>query len=136
MNLKYTGTAIGQYIPFVVKSTVVPSSGVFLSQEKSSEGSQGLRGPLEGLDGLEGSDILFKTSDLTWVAYNKYGGWNLYEGPQNTRENTTQALKGAVTDTDRKKDKSPFQHRATAVSYDRPWHNRLTFPEVSCSGFW
>ena len=23
------------------------------------------------------SDILFKTADTTWVAYNKYGGWNV-----------------------------------------------------------
>ena len=26
------------------------------------------------------SEILFKTADLTWVAYNKFGNWNVYRG--------------------------------------------------------
>ncbi|MGZ5398149.1 MAG: N,N-dimethylformamidase beta subunit family domain-containing protein, partial [Mycobacterium sp.] len=28
-----------------------------------------------------GSDVLFQTSDTTWQAYNRYGGYSLYDGP-------------------------------------------------------
>ena len=28
-----------------------------------------------------GSDLLFQTSDTTWQAYNRYGGYSLYDGP-------------------------------------------------------
>lgn len=51
----------------------------------------------------QSSDILFKTSDLTWVAYNKYGGWNVYRG------------NGSYT----------FDSRAYKASYNRPFMNRL-----------
>lgn len=51
-------------------------------------------------------DILFKTSDLTWVAYNKYGGWNVYGG---------QGSKA-------------FSSRALKASYNRPFANRLIYP--------
>jgi hypothetical protein len=47
-----------------------------------------------------GSGLLFKTSDLTWVAYNMYGGWNVY-----TR----------TSDSSRS-----FKSRARTVSYNRP----------------
>ena len=53
-----------------------------------------------------GSDILFKVSDLTWVAYNLYGGWNLYRGGR----------------------QFSFASRAKKVSYDRPFANRLPEP--------
>lgn len=52
------------------------------------------------------SEILFKTSDLTWVAYNKFGGYNLYH-------NTTS---------------KDFSGRAFRASYDRPFLNRLIYP--------
>lgn len=52
------------------------------------------------------SDILFKTSDTTWVAYNLYGGWNIYRG------NGSQL----------------FSSRATMASYNRPFANRLVYP--------
>lgn len=53
-----------------------------------------------------GSDILFKVSDLTWVAYNLYGGWNVYRGGG----------------------KFSFASRAKKVSYDRPFANRSPEP--------
>ncbi|HTN44167.1 MAG TPA: DUF4082 domain-containing protein, partial [Nitrospiria bacterium] len=44
-----------------------------------------------------GSDLLFKTSDTTWQAYNSYGGSSLYDGPNG---------------------------RAYKVSYNRPFNDR------------
>ena len=79
----------GQYIPFVV---AVPKG--------------------------EGRAVLVKTSDLTWVAYNKYGGWNLYEPP-----NASISAKNRMEDREYR-----FLGRSTIASYDRPWHNRLSFP--------
>jgi hypothetical protein len=54
-----------------------------------------------------GSQLLFKTADLTWAAYNKYGNWNLYRG------------------------NGSFHHssRAFKASYNRPWQNRHLPPE-------
>ena len=52
---------------------------------------------------LFGSDILLKTADTTWVAYNSYGGWNLYRGNNSVS----------------------FGSRASKVSYNRPFANRL-----------
>lgn len=52
------------------------------------------------------SDILFKTSDLTWQAYNLFGGWNVYRGG------------GEFT----------FASRGRKVSYNRPFYNRLPEP--------
>jgi hypothetical protein len=69
----------GGYIPFVVK------------QERERK---------------HASEMLFKTSDLTWVAYNKYGGWNVYY----------------------RNDSKDFATRATMASYDRPFANRLQYP--------
>ena len=43
------------------------------------------------------TDILFQTSDTTWQAYNPWGGYNLYTGPDRSRDD-----------------------RAYAVSYNRP----------------
>ncbi|RYY86146.1 hypothetical protein EON63_06215 [archaeon] len=70
--------AYGNYIPFVVKQA---------SYQLPSE-------------------ILFKTSDLTWVAYNKYGGWNVYA----------------------KNGSKDFSTRAFAASYNRPFTNRFKYP--------
>lgn len=52
------------------------------------------------------ADLLFKTADLTWVAYNKFGGWNIYGG------------NGSKV----------FSSRAYKASYNRPFENRLTYP--------
>ena len=60
-----------------------------------------------------GSDILFKTSDTTWVAYNKYGNWNLYRGNGSFHVNS----------------------RAYKASYNRPWQNRYLPPEGQYQNF-
>lgn len=60
-----------------------------------------------------GSKLLFKTSDLTWVAYNMFGNWNLYRG------------NGSF---------SP-DSRAYKASYNRPWQNRLHPPDGHPSNF-
>ena len=86
---------IGQYIPFVVSSP------------------QGT-----------GSALLVKTSDLTWVAYNKYGGYNMYEAPGNSSEANVP-----------NEDVHNFQGRSRVSSYDRPWHNRLSFPRGQPANF-
>lgn len=51
-------------------------------------------------------DILFKFSDLTWNAYNRFGSWNVYRG------------NGSFT----------FASRSFAASYNRPFFNRLPKP--------
>lgn len=58
-------------------------------------------------DSIVSNNVLFKTSDLTWVAYNRYGGYNLYRG------------NGTYT----------FDSRASKVSYNRPYQNRLYKPK-------
>lgn len=59
------------------------------------------------------SDILFKTSDLTWVAYNLFGGWNIYRGG------------GEFS----------FASRAKKASYNRPYFNRLPEPHGKQQNF-
>lgn len=57
------------------------------------------------------SDIIFKTSDETWQAYNTWGGNSVYSG--------TASLTA----------KSPLDAgRAVMVSYDRPFNTRFTTP--------
>ena len=102
LDHKTPGVVVGQYIPFVVRGIDK------IDRARSREGA--------GTAAV--ADVLFKTSDLTWTAYNKYGGWNLYEGPQGVERGKGKGNKGG----------NMFDQRATAVSYDRPWHNRLSFP--------
>ena len=78
-DVEHSKVLTGFYIPFVIRKRITDASIHY------------------------GSDILFKTSDLTWVAYNKFGGWNLYRG------------NGSFT----------FDSRATMASYNRPFTNRL-----------
>ena len=88
-------TGVYVAVPFIngqIRGTYIP---VVVLQPAESEDRASKRG----------SDILFKTSDLTWVAYNMYGGWNLY-----TRRNDS---------------KRSFYSRARAVSYNRPFTNRF-----------
>ncbi len=54
-------------------------------------------------DDTRGSDLLFQTSDSTWQAYNKFGGYSLYSGGPNGR--------------------------AYKVSYNRPFITRSTSPQ-------
>ncbi len=81
----HTYELLGSYIPFVV-----------LQSPKARK-----------------SDLLFKTADTTYVAYNQYGGWNLYRG------------NGSFA----------FSSRATKASYNRPWANRLPAPRGAFSNF-
>ena len=60
-----------------------------------------------------GSTVLFKTSDLTWVAYNLYGGYNVYRG------NGSRA----------------FSSRAWKASYNRPFTNRMRAPQGQHQNF-
>lgn len=76
----------GTYIPFVVRQAV---------------------------GGGAGADLLFKTADTTWVAYNMYGGWNLYRG------------NGSFS----------FSSRAVKASYNRPFFNRLPVPRGKSQNF-
>ena len=78
MNNQNTNELSANYIPFIVRQSV----------------------------STLGSDILFKVSDLTWVAYNLFGGWNVYRGG------------GEFS----------FASRARKVSYNRPFANRLPEP--------
>jgi len=100
------------------------TSGVFVAVPKSRIGTQGelvqgsyipfvVRRPTPVAAHQRTADILFKLSDLTWVAYNKYGGWNLYRG-------------GASMD---------FSSRATKASYNRPFDNRLAYPDGQHQNF-
>lgn len=59
------------------------------------------------------ADILFKTSDTTWVAYNLYGDYNLYRG------------NGSFN----------VSSRAYEVSYNRPFINRLPKPKGKVQNF-
>jgi len=80
----------------------VPSdatSGIYfakLVREDGSTGSSHIVFVVRDDDG--GSDILFQTSDTTWQAYNRYGGYSLYPVQQTPR--------------------------ATKVSYNRPFNTR------------
>jgi hypothetical protein len=58
------------------------------------------------------SDLLFQTSDLTWQAYNNYGGSNLYQG-----------------------DGPAPAGRAYKVSYNRPFNNRASNSDAEQQGF-
>ncbi len=57
------------------------------------------------------SDIIFKTSDETWQAYNDWGGNSLYSGTATQTANSPSAA-----------------GRAVAVSYDRPFATRFDTP--------
>ena len=86
----------GTYIPFVVRQSDSNSKITHQNPERKL-----------------GSDILFKTSDMTWVIYNKYGGWNLYRG------------NGTYT----------FDSRASKASYNRPFQNRQYKPQGQFENF-
>jgi len=56
----------GSYIPFIVRDFDNRNGSSSNHNKKSNR-------PIV-------SDILFKTADLTWVAYNLYGNYSLYRG--------------------------------------------------------
>ncbi len=75
------------------------TSGVYLAKLVREDGTFGENHIpfIVRADGVA-SDILFQTADTTWVAYNPWGGTNLYQGTEG---------------------------RAYAVSYNRPFTTRL-----------
>lgn len=83
-------------------------SGVYVAVPFIAEEIRGSYIPfviLQNPKHARGSDILFKTSDLTWVAYNTYGGWNVYTSTSDPTHT--------------------FGSRASSASYNRPFTNRL-----------
>ena len=90
----------GTFIPFVIRKT----DSINSSNQRNINDV-----PINKI----GSDILFKTSDMTWVIYNKYGGWNLYRG------------NGTYT----------FDSRARRASYNRPFQNRQYKPQGQFENF-
>src|SRR5450756_1745234 len=93
-----------------VPSTAV--SGVYFARLTRTDGSSDANQiPFVVRDGSSHSDVIFKTSDETWQAYNAWGGNSLYSGT------ATQTAK------------SPLDPgRAVAVSYDRPFATRYSTP--------
>ncbi|PKH37442.1 DUF4082 domain-containing protein [Nocardioides alpinus] len=65
-----------------VPSTAV--SGVYIAQLKRSNGDSS-HITFVVRDDASTSDVVFQTSDPTWVAYNNYGGSNFYNGGVNGR---------------------------------------------------
>ena len=80
---------VGTYIPFVIKTKPADFQTLIIRHTSKIPNS-----------------IIFKTADLTWVAYNLFGSWNLYRG------NHTYSV----------------DSRATKASYNRPFLNRLSKP--------
>lgn len=78
------------------------TSGVYIARPRRLDTGGATHIPFIVRDDDGGSDILFQTSDTTWLAYNAYGGNSLYQG----------APAG----------------RAYKVSYNRPFVNRAAEP--------
>ena len=84
----------------VTDSWTIPStaaSGVYFAKLTTDAGNFQNMIPFIVRNDGTASDILFQTSDTTWEAYNTWGGYNLYFGPDLQRSD-----------------------RAYAVSYNRP----------------
>jgi hypothetical protein len=84
-----------QSASWVVPATSV--SGVYFALLQSTDGSLRSHVTFVVRDDASTSDIIFKTSDATWQAYNTFGGSDFYGGPQG---------------------------RATKISYNRPFATR------------
>ena len=73
----------------VSASWAVPAdavSGVYVAKPVRTDGTAGTSQiPFVVRDDARRSDIIFKTSDATWQAYNTYGGSNFYWGGANGR---------------------------------------------------
>jgi N,N-dimethylformamidase beta subunit-like, C-terminal/Domain of unknown function (DUF4082)/Fibronectin type III domain/Bacterial Ig domain len=87
-------------------------SGVYFAHIYRTDGSTDENQiPFVVRDDASHSDIIFKTSDETWQAYNDWGGNSLYSGTATlTASNKLQT------------------GRAVAVSYDRPFATRFDTP--------
>ncbi|WP_247821498.1 DUF4082 domain-containing protein [Bradyrhizobium sp. 187] len=84
----------------ITDSWTIPAnavSGVYFAKLTTDTGNFQNMIPFIVRNDGSASDILFQTSDMTWEAYNPWGGYNLYQGPSGTNND-----------------------RAYAVSYNRP----------------
>jgi hypothetical protein len=101
----------------VSASWTVPTdlvSGVYFAHIYRTDGtSDSNQIPFVVRDDASHSDILFKTDDETWEAYNSWGGYSLYSG--NATDTTTRPT-------------SLDPGRAEQVSYDRPFNTRFSTP--------
>ena len=99
----------------VSASWTVPTdlvSGVYFAHIYRTDGtSDANQIPFVVRDDSSHSDILFKTDDETWEAYNDWGGYSLYSGDASATD---------AGDLD--------VGRATEVSYDRPFDTRFDTP--------
>ena len=57
------------------------ASGVYIAKPTRADDDGASHIPFIVRDDDGGSDLLFQTSDTTWQAYNRYGGYSLYDGP-------------------------------------------------------
>ena len=97
---------------WTVPTTLV--SGVYFAHIFRTDGtSDENQIPFVVRDDASHSDILFKTDDETWQAYNDWGGYSLYTG-------------NATDTTNRPTSLDPG--RAEQVSYDRPFDTRFDTP--------
>jgi hypothetical protein len=99
----------------VSASWTVPAdavSGIYLARLADTATGAASLIPFVVRDDASTSDILFRTDDTTWQAYNDYGGSNTYYG-------TVASSNG----------------RAYKVSYNRPWHNRGEGPGFGTANF-
>ncbi|NJC65791.1 DUF4082 domain-containing protein [Planosporangium flavigriseum] len=83
---------------WAVPATAV--SGVYLAVLTRTDNGNASHIPFVVRDDASTSQVVFKTSDATWQAYNTYGGANFYSGPNG---------------------------RATKLSYNRPFATRDLF---------
>jgi Domain of unknown function (DUF4082)/Bacterial Ig-like domain len=101
----------------VSASWTVPAnlvSGVYFAHIYRTDGtSDSNQIPFVVRNDASHSDILFKTDDETWEAYNSWGGYSLYSG------NATDTLNRPT---------SLDPGRAEQVSYDRPFNTRFSTP--------
>jgi hypothetical protein len=99
----------------VSASWTVPTtllSGVYFAHVYRTDGSTDENQiPFVVRDDASHSDVIFKTSDETWQAYNTWGGNSVYTGTATQTANSPQAA-----------------GRAVAVSYDRPFSTRFDSP--------
>ncbi|HXM57240.1 MAG TPA: N,N-dimethylformamidase beta subunit family domain-containing protein [Candidatus Dormibacteraeota bacterium] len=95
---------------WTVPATAV--SGIYFARLADNASGAASSIPFVVRDDASTSDVLFRTDDTTWQAYNDYGGNNVYYG-------TAPSSNG----------------RAFKVSYNRPWHNRSEGPGFGTANF-
>ena len=96
----------------VSASWTVPStsvSGVYIARLIRDDNGGASQIPFVVRDDAASSDVLVKTSDATWQAYNKYGGNSLYSCTAPCPPGNPAAYKGAFS-----------------VSYNRPFDGAIT----------